>query len=155
MAKNEGKINKNGLRTAGRRSGEVTCSKVPRRTRTSTKWGAGSQDGGWSSLPDCCASAQVTPLCLPEPTDGQATDSLAQNLGRLLRHFGRPRVGTAGPGRVKVLESQQGPSLCSPACLWPLKCSPRHRSGRTRARTHTHTHTESHSPLSVWHTGDI
>lgn len=88
---------------------------------------------GRSGLPGRCASAYGTPLFLPEPASRQATGALAQNRGRLLRHFGRPDMGTAGPRRAPLPAALPAPG--------PRTHSPRHSCGHVHTHTHAHNHT--------------
>lgn len=109
------------------------------------EYGAGVR---WSSLPGHCTYVPTSLLFLPEPANGQAAGALAQNRDRLLRHFGRPDMGTAGPRRGKVLEPRQGPSPCSPACPGPSNAQ-----SQTQLWVHVHTHAHNHTRL--WPSGTL
>lgn len=107
----------------------------------SGEWGP----GRGSSLPGHCASAKSLLSTSQDPLTEAGTDGLAQNLDTLPRHFGKASAGRAGLRRETVPEPQRRPSLCSPACPWPLKCTGPGTDPGARARAHTRTHNHTHS----------
>lgn len=129
---------------------------MPRARRPSTGCG-----GRGSSLPDSCASAQVTPLCLPEPSrqpgcgrPGSESGQASQALWQAQYRQGRPWEGGGS-------EPLGGPSLCNPAWPWLLKCAVPGTEVGTHTHAHTRIHTRTHTQAyirtlpSARHTGGV
>lgn len=129
MAKNVRKINKSVLIMAERET-SYSVDQLLRGLGLSTTWGARVRGGTGSSLPDCVP----VPKSPPSSSRNQLTEArrASSGPGQTPRHGGRPRTGRAGP-RQKVLAAPPAP-------------------GRTKAEPGTDP--DTHTPLSVWHTGD-